>query len=217
MFIGLPWSVNNRNRHNTFTDKVKPVSVLPSRQSWLGLCTLWGKFPSASLSFQLPQVVISLLPLALTSVASAIYNASLCEGALNEQKQSGLPCKSFGGSNWWRISLPGCLLGSWALAAASPLLLQIPIFLLLLKHFPTGHTEWRVGNWPWCLEWCLCGTWPVGLPSWIKYKTLQTEGPCSIARNAVNLLLIIQIVHFTMVVHSCALLCIVVHTFCAWL
>merc|ERR1719209_2889368 len=29
-----------------------------------------------------------------------------------------------------------CLLGSWALAAAFPLLLQLPIFLLLLNHYP---------------------------------------------------------------------------------
>jgi len=92
------------------------VNCLEGVQKIIIRSSLSASCPPANLGsvFALCEVVISLLPLALSSLASAIYNASLCEG---------------------------CLLGSWALAAACPLLLQLPIFLLLLKHYPSGQPE----------------------------------------------------------------------------
>jgi len=90
------------------------VNCLEGVQKIIIRSSLSASCPSANLGsvFALCEVVISILPLALSPLASAIYNASLCEG---------------------------CLLGSWALAAASPLLLQLPIFLTLLKHYPSGQ------------------------------------------------------------------------------
>jgi len=90
------------------------VNCLEGVQKIIIRSSLSAACPPASLGsvFALCEVVISLLPLALSPAASAIYNASLCEG---------------------------CLLGSWSLVAACPLLFQLPIFALLLKHHPTGQ------------------------------------------------------------------------------
>ena len=125
--------------------QVELVSLLPTGQPWVRLCTLRGKFechthPTLSTSPKtLSQVVISLLPLALSPLASAIYNASLCEGAFNSSHMLFRSSIADGILTSDQILVAGCLIGSWALAAASPLLLQLPIFLTLLKHYPAGQ------------------------------------------------------------------------------
>ena len=128
--------------------QVELVSLLPTCQPWVCLCTLRGKFEFHPIDpFSTSQVVISLLPLALSSLASAIYNASLCEGAFNSSHMWSFSCMqcclhvtvTSELLTFDQILFPGCLLGSWALAAACPLLLQLPIFLTLLKHFPSGQ------------------------------------------------------------------------------
>ena len=66
------------------------------------------------------------------------------------------PLRRFVVSEWQQLGYssrwPGCLLGSWSLVAACPLLFQLPIFALLLKHHPTGqHSSkyWFSHLWLW--------------------------------------------------------------------
>ena len=63
------------------------------------------------------------VPSILTHVLYMLFRSSIADGILTSDE----------------ILVAGCLIGSWALAAACPLLLQLPIFLTLLKHYPAGQ------------------------------------------------------------------------------